>query len=200
MLLTLDPAVQKLDITPKVHVVVSTDCSRGHVARFHSSLDPHWRCLGWHLLAARQEVRGRCWGVRPRIWLREVFGVALGFFQGASWALVPSRLRKRTAVSLPPNNGELEGTTFLLERPMFRCELLVLGGGYIFFLGELGFDIYIFFLRGGGKTRSGEEFSKGKLLMIGAQVDLFVVCFLRWMVQHISLGAYSATTTIVFST
>ena len=88
MLLTLDPAVQKLYITPKVHVVVSTDCSRGHVARFHSSLDPHWRCLGWHLLAARQEVRGRCWGVRPRIWLREVFGVALGFFQGASWALV----------------------------------------------------------------------------------------------------------------
>lgn len=73
--------------------------------------------------------------------------VALGFFQGA-WGLgprlLPSRLRKLRAVRLPPNNGELEGTTFLLERPMFRCELLVLGGGVYFFLRGVGVR-YIFF-------------------------------------------------------
>ena len=93
--------------------------------------------------------------------------VALGFFQRA-WGLgprlLPSRLRKLRAVSLPPNNGELEGTTFLLERPMFRCELLVLGGGISFFKGSWGsIYIYISFLERGWQNQKGGRIFKGEV-------------------------------------
>ena len=88
----------------------------------------------------------------------------LVFFQRA-WGLgprlLPSRLRKLRAVSLPPNNGELEGTTFLLERPMFRCELLVLGGVYLFLRG-VGVR-YIFFLERGWQNQKGGRIFKGEV-------------------------------------